>query len=129
MILKEELKKLGLHFAHIILGEVDVLENITLDLIEYFPESSGITTIIAKNTGNLALSSYDAGMSSLQRLRAFDTYIMILEGKGMLYLGWIEHPMEAGDSIIIPAHQKEWIQAISKLKLLTLVIKSGYEEV
>jgi AraC-like DNA-binding protein len=31
MILKEELKKLGLHFAHIKLGEADVLENITID--------------------------------------------------------------------------------------------------
>jgi hypothetical protein len=45
----------------------------TIDLIDYFPESTGIATIFSKSTGKLSLSSFDLGESSLHNLIAFDT--------------------------------------------------------
>jgi len=100
----------------------------TTELIDYFPESTGMATIFSKSTGKLSLLSFDSGKTSAPNQIAFDKYIQVLEGNAIIYLGANTFCIEAGESFIIPAHQMEYIQAITKLKFMTLIIKSGYEE-
>jgi quercetin dioxygenase-like cupin family protein len=58
----------------------------------------------------------------------FDTYIQIIDGTAELNINHKKHELKLGDGIIIPAHAKHNFSANEQFKMLSTVIKSGYED-
>jgi len=102
---------------------------IIVEIIEYIPNSVVIKTIIKKTTGNISAVSFDSGETLTDRLSKFDNYIQIIDGRAEIIIDGVKNQLETGNSIIIPAHSSNTIKANERFKMLSTIIKSGYEDV
>lgn len=102
--------------------------HIVVEIIEYMPKAVVSKTIIKKITGNVTISSFDAGEELAEKLSPFDTYIQIIDGAAQLTIDKKMFNLKLGDGIIIPAHARHRFDAAEQFKMISTVIKSGYEE-
>lgn len=102
--------------------------HIIVEIIEYIPNAVVSKTIIKKSTGNITVSSLAAGEELAEKLSPFDTYIQIIDGKAELVMNDHTYSLELGDGIIIPAHSKHKFNANEQFKMLSTIIKSGFED-
>lgn len=102
---------------------------IIVEIIEYVPDSVVIKTIIKKSTGNVSAVSFDTGEKLEDKTSPFDSFIQIVEGKAEIVIDGKSKQLDTGQSIIIPAHSHNSIKANQRFKMISTVIKSGYEEV
>ncbi|HZJ20169.1 MAG TPA: cupin domain-containing protein [Pricia sp.] len=100
---------------------------IIVEIIEYVPNAVVIKTIIKKTTGNITAISFDSGENLTGKISPFDTFIQILEGRAEISIDENSQTLETGQSIIIPAHSKNTIQANERFKMISTIFKSGYE--
>ena len=99
-----------------------------VEIIEYIPNSVVIKTIIRKITGNVSAVSFDSGETLMEKISPFDTFIQVIDGVAEIVIDDHSHVLETGQSIIIPAHYRNTIKANVKFKMLSTIIKSGYED-
>ena len=102
---------------------------IIVEIIEYMPNSVVIKTIIKKTTGNVSAVSFDTGEALTEKISPFDTFIQIIDGQAEVVIDGKSHLLATGQSIIIPAHTRNAINANVRFKMISTIIKSGYEEV
>ena len=102
---------------------------ILVEILEYVPNSVLIKTIIRKTTGNVSAVSFDSGETLTEKISPFDTFIQVIDGKAEIVINDKSNILETGESIIIPAHSRATIKANVRFKMLSTIIKSGYDEV
>ena len=102
--------------------------HIIVEIIEYIPNAVVSKTIIKKTTGNVTVSSFDAGEELAEKISPFDTYIQIIDGAAELIIDDNKFNLSLGQGIIIPAHSKHKFNANEQFKMISTVIKSGYED-
>ena len=97
------------------------------DLTHYAPQSVVMKDVMKKNTGNVSVISVDKGKQIIEELSRFDHLIHITEGKAEIIIGNQSYQLTSGQAIIIPANSKSTIIAHEKFKMISTIIKSGYE--
>jgi len=102
--------------------------HITVEITEYMSHSVVSRTIIKKLTGNISVMSFDSGEGLSEKISPFDTYLQIIDGNAEIVIDSKSHLLETGQSIIIPAHTSNLIKPNERFKMISTVIKSGYEE-
>jgi quercetin dioxygenase-like cupin family protein len=102
---------------------------IIVEIIEYVPNSVVIKTIIKKTTGNVSAVSFDSGETLTEKISPFDTFLQIIDGNAEVLIDGKSTLLTIGQSIIIPAHARNTIKANERFKMISTIIKSGYEEV
>jgi len=100
---------------------------IIVEKIEYVPNSVVIKTIIKKTSGNVSAISCDSGEALAEKIIPFDTFVQIIDGKAEMIIDGISNLLETGESIIIPAHTSNSIKANERFKMISTILKSGYE--
>lgn len=100
---------------------------ITVEIIEYIPNSVVIKTILKKSTGNISVMSVDNGVEISEKITPFDTFAQIIDGKAEIVISGDSHLLLTGQSIVIPAHAPNYIRPNGHFKMILTVIKSGYE--
>lgn len=98
-------------------------------IIEYVPNSVVTKTIIRRSTGNVSVSAIDAGETLAEKISPFDTFILIIEGVAEIIIDEKSNLLSAGEGIIIPAHISNFVKANEKFKMISTLIKSGYEAI
>ena len=101
--------------------------HIIVEIIEYMANSVVIKTIIRKSTGNISIMSFDSGEGLTEKTSPFDTFVQIIEGKAEIVIDKLPHLLQSGEGIIIPAHASNFIKPNGRFKMISTVIKSGYE--
>ncbi len=102
---------------------------IVVEILEYMPNSVVIKTIVRKTTGNITAVSFDSGEALTEKISPFDTFIQIIEGKAEILIDGKSEFLVTGQAIIIPAHHRSAIKANERFKMISTIIKSGYDEV
>ncbi len=102
--------------------------HIIIEIIEYVPNSIVSKTIIKKTTGNITVSSFDEGEELATKTSPFDNYIQIIDGVAEVVINDKPYQLKLGEGIIIPAHALHCFTANEQFKMISTVIKSGYEE-
>lgn len=101
--------------------------HITVEIIEYIPNSVVIKTILKKSTGNISVMSFDTGEGWTEKTTPFDSFAQIIEGKAEIVIAGKSNLLQTGESIVIPAHQPNFIRPNGRFKMVLTVIKSGYD--
>jgi len=101
--------------------------HITVEIIEYIPQSVVIKTILKKSTGNINVMSFDTGEGLTEKTTPFDTFAQIIDGQATIVISGVAHLLKIGESIVIPAHAPNLIKPNGRFKMIMTVIKSGYE--
>lgn len=97
------------------------------EIIEYVPNSVVVKTIIKKTTGNITAVSFDMGESLTEKKIQFDTFVHVIDGKAEIVIDGLSHLLDTGQSIVIPAHKPNIVKANERCKMISTIIKSGYE--
>ncbi|HSZ86432.1 MAG TPA: cupin domain-containing protein [Puia sp.] len=101
--------------------------HIIVEIIEYMANSVVIKTIFKKSTGNVSIMSFDSGEGLTEKTSPFDTFVQIVEGKAEIVIDKVSNMLDSGMGIIIPAHSSNFIKPNGRFKMISTVIKSGYE--
>lgn len=113
--------------------EADITEitksapHIIVEIIEYMPNAVVSKTIIRKTTGNITAMSFDEGEELGEKTAPFDTYIQIIDGTAQVTIDNKRHHLKLGNGVVIPAHCSHCFNANQQFKMISTVIKSGYE--
>jgi len=102
--------------------------HIVVEIIEYVPNAVLSKTIIKKTTGNVTAVSVALGEELSEKTIAFDTFVQIIDGAAELIINEKKYLLKLGMGIIIPANKRHYFNAREKFKMITTVIKSGYED-
>jgi quercetin dioxygenase-like cupin family protein len=102
--------------------------HIIVEIIEYIPNSVLSRTIIKKTTGNVTVSSFAAGQESAEKASPFDNFIQVIDGAAEITIDDKLYKLKLGQGIIIPAHARHCFNAGEQFKMISTVIKSGYED-
>ena len=98
-------------------------------IIEYIPNSVVIKSIFKKPTGEISVVAIDAGEALTNKISPFDIFTQAINGNAEIIIDGNSSILKTGEMIIIPAHSSNTIKANVPFKMLTTLIKSGYEEV
>jgi quercetin dioxygenase-like cupin family protein len=100
---------------------------IIVEIIEYVPNSIVSKTILKKSTGNVSLLSFDSGEAITEKISPFDTFVQIIDGEAEIVIDGHSHALTTGQGIVIPAHKSQIVIANERFKMISTVIKSGYD--
>lgn len=102
--------------------------HIIVEILEYAPHAIVTKTILKKATGNICVSSFDAGEALAEKISAFDIYIQIIDGAAVVGINDKNYKLRLGEGIVIPAHTLHRFSANEQFKMVSTIIKSGYED-
>ena len=101
--------------------------HIIVEIIQYLPNAVVSKTIIKKINGNITAVSFDIGEELEEKTSPFDTYIQIIDGTASLTINKKQYELTLGQGIVIPSNQRHQFTANEQFKMISTVIKSGYE--
>jgi quercetin dioxygenase-like cupin family protein len=104
------------------------VSHIIVEIIEYVPNAVVSKTIIKKSTGNITAMSFAEGEELGLKTIPFDTFVQIIDGSAEVTIDKKIHILPLGTGIVIPAHSPHYFNANEQFKMISTVIKSGYEE-
>ncbi len=99
----------------------------TLDLVGLinYQEGSVVSrTIINKSTGTVTLFAFDIGESLSEHTAPFDAMAIIIDGEAEIRISGKANSIKAGEMIIMPANKPHSVKAVSKFKMILVMIKS-----
>ena len=102
--------------------------HIIVEILEYIPNGVLTKTILKKTTGNVSVTSMDAGEELAEKTLPFDTFVQIIDGTAELQINKKKYSLRLGEGIIVPAHASHCYNATKQFKMISTVIKSGYED-
>ena len=103
------------------------ITHIMSTIVEYKANAVVSKSIIQRPTGDISVMSFDGGTAYMEKASPFDSFFLIIEGKAEIWVDGKSKILRPGEGIIIPALQAKNIKAKEKFKMITAVIKSGYE--
>ena len=99
-----------------------------VEIIDYNPNAMVSKTVIKKTTVNVTVFSFDAGIELEEKTSPFDNYIQTTDGTGKLTIRDKDLMLNLGEGVIIPSRTKHHFIADVQFKMISTVIKSGYED-
>jgi quercetin dioxygenase-like cupin family protein len=102
--------------------------HIIVEIIEYVPNAVVSKTIIKKTTGNVTVTSFDAGEELAEKTSPFDNFIQIIDGTAEVIINEKKYNLKLDEGIVIPAHAPHCFNADEQFKMISTIIKSGYED-
>jgi quercetin dioxygenase-like cupin family protein len=97
------------------------------DTVAYMPNSVVSKTIFFKISGNVRVVALDTGQVITENISAFDSLIQIIDGAAEILIDNDSYLLHTGEAIVIPAHTSNLFRAVERFKMISTVIKSGYE--
>jgi len=80
--------------------------------------------IIRKNTGTITLFAFDKGQGLSEHKAPFDALVYIVEGEVEVIISGSTFYLNQGKVVIFPANEPHALRALSKFKILLVMIKS-----
>ncbi len=93
------------------------------DLAAYQEHSVVSREIIRKPAGTMTVFAFDEGEGLSEHTAPFDAAVYILEGEAEIRIDGTPHVAKTGDMIIMPAGKPHALKAITKYKMLLVMIK------
>jgi quercetin dioxygenase-like cupin family protein len=95
-----------------------------VELASYQQGSVVSRVLIRRSAGNVTLFAFDEGQELSEHTAPFDALVHVLEGKVEIVIAGKPFQLGAGEVILMPANQPHALRAISKFKMLLIMIRS-----
>ena len=93
------------------------------DLIEYQSGSVVSRTIIDKQAGTTTLFAFDKGQGLSEHTAPYDALVYIIEGEADVTINGKPLQLKQGEVTIMPANQPHALTAVTKFKMLLVMIR------
>jgi quercetin dioxygenase-like cupin family protein len=122
----------GINLRSVILksSKNEVEENITskaskaVDLVEYQVGSVVSRTLFDKKAGTVTLFAFDGGQGLSEHTASYDALVTIIDGEAEVTIASKPFRLTAGEMIIMPANKPHSLRALSRFKMLLVMIRS-----
>ncbi len=105
-------------------GETEPVVLKLADLADYQEGSIVSREIIRKSTGTATLFAFDRGQGLSEHIAPFDALVHILDGEAEITISGIAYHLQQGQMVILPANKPHSLQALSRFKMLLVMIRS-----
>jgi quercetin dioxygenase-like cupin family protein len=95
-----------------------------IDLVNYQEGAVVSRTLINRATGTVTLFAFDEGQGLSEHTAPFDALAHLLEGEAEIVVSGKPLPTQAGEAVLMPAHQPHSLKALTKFKMLLTMIRS-----
>jgi quercetin dioxygenase-like cupin family protein len=95
-----------------------------VELASYQQGSVVSRVLIRRSTGNVTLFAFDEGQELSEHTAPFDAFVHVLEGTAEIVIDGKRFELGAGEVILMPANRPHALRAISKFKMLLIMIRS-----
>ncbi|MCX6152932.1 MAG: cupin domain-containing protein [Candidatus Kapabacteria bacterium] len=82
-------------------------------------------TVIKKPTGTVTVFGFDAGEGLSEHTAPFDAMVYVLDGEVDITISGASYNLKTGDTIVMPAGEPHGMKAITKYKMLLIMIKNA----
>jgi quercetin dioxygenase-like cupin family protein len=93
-------------------------------LIDYQEGSVVSRTIIDKNAGTVTLFAFDQGEGLSEHTAPYDALVYVIEGEAQVTISGKPLTLKKGELTIMPANEPHALQAVTKFKMLLVMIRS-----
>lgn len=93
------------------------------NLIGYQEASVVSRTLIDKKAGTVTLFAFDEKQSLSEHTAPFDALVCIVEGEAEIVISNRKLHAKQGETVILPANKPHALKAISRLKMLLIMIR------
>lgn len=97
---------------------------VAADLVAYQDASVVSRTVIDKASGTVTLFAFDQGQGLSEHQAPFDALVHILDGTALVSISGVSQEVAAGSIIVLPADKPHALRAITRFKMLLVMIKS-----
>lgn len=94
------------------------------ELVAYQEAAIVSSTIIRKSSGNVTLFAFDEGQSLSEHTAPFDAMVYVLDGETEIMISGKSYILKTGEAIVMPANEPHAVKAITKFKMMLVMIKS-----
>lgn len=101
---------------------MELVENLE-GMVRYQGGAVVSRTLINKSTGTVSLFSFDKGEGLSEHTAPFDALVYVLDGEVNVVLGGETHLVKKGEQIIMPADISHALDAVTRFKMLLIMIK------
>lgn len=91
--------------------------------VEIAPGAIVSRTLARSAGGNVTAFAFDRGQELAEHSAPFDAMVQLLDGKLVVVIGGVDHELEPGDVIIMPADVPHAVRAPEKAKWMLVMLK------
>jgi quercetin dioxygenase-like cupin family protein len=94
------------------------------NLVNYQEGSIVSRTLIDKSAGTITLFAFDKEQGLSEHMAPFDALVYILDGEAIVTISGKSLNVIQGEMVIMPANKPHALRAISRFKMMLVMIKS-----
>ena len=95
-----------------------------VELASYQEGSVVSRVLIRRSTGNVTLFAFDEAQELTEHTAPFDALVHVLDGKAEIVIAGKSFQLGPGEVILMPANRPHALRAISRFKMLLIMIRS-----
>lgn len=98
-----------------------------IELVEHVAYAEGAVvskTLVDKKAGTLTLFAFDQGQGLSEHTAPFDAVVQVLDGEAEVTVGGTPRRVGPGRLVIMPAHVPHALRAVTRFKMLLIMIRS-----
>jgi len=93
-------------------------------LVDYQAGSIVSRAVIDKDAGSLTLFAFDEGQGLSEHTAPFDALVYLFDGEAEITISRNPLRLKEGEMLIMPANQPHALRAITRFKMMLVMIKS-----
>jgi quercetin dioxygenase-like cupin family protein len=93
------------------------------DLVEYQAGSVVSRTLVKKPTGTVTAFAFDQGESLSEHTAPFDALAVVVDGEAEITIAGEPSRVKAGEMLTLPAGRPHAVKAVTKFKMLLVMIR------
>ena len=97
-------------------------------LVEYQPGAVVSRTLVKKAAGTVTAFAFDTGEGLTEHTAPFDALVMMVEGESEISIAGAPHRLTAGYLLRLPAGQPHAVKAVTRFKMILVMIRTSTEE-
>lgn len=108
-------------------GTTETLAGRAIDLKELiaYQEGSVVSrTLNDKKVGTITLFAFGEGQGLSEHTAPYDAFVEIVDGEADITIAGTDHRVTAGQFIIMPANQPHALRAVTRFKMLLVMIRA-----
>jgi len=94
------------------------------ELVDYQEGSIVSRTVMDKPEGTITVFAFDQGQNLSEHTAPFDALIQVVEGTGIITIDGLDHTVDAGQAIIMPADIPHAVSAGVRFKMMLTMIRA-----
>ena len=94
------------------------------DLAQYQENAVVSSQVLRAENGNVTLFAFDEAQELSEHSTPFDALLQMLDGEAEIIITGKSFPMQAGETIILPADEPHAVKATKQFKMLLTMIRA-----